>query len=126
MSIEAYEVRPGILMIPRYSDDGQVCEIGLEMLHYTPEKIILNPTLSREVVTQIVDELVPASERGPKTKIVGERDMIDIQGMGMTTSSEYENVSIDIHSYVLPGSKPRKIVAEDVTATVRWKNRKCQ
>jgi hypothetical protein len=32
-AVEAYEIRPGILMMPRYSADGQVCEIGLEKLH---------------------------------------------------------------------------------------------
>ena len=28
--VEAYEIQPGILMMPRYSADGQVCEIGIE------------------------------------------------------------------------------------------------
>src|SRR5271154_3302293 len=40
-SVEAYEIRPGILMMPRYSSDGQVCQIGLEKLHYSPETIRL-------------------------------------------------------------------------------------
>lgn len=33
--IEAYEVRPGILMMPRYTVEGEVCEIGLERLNYS-------------------------------------------------------------------------------------------
>jgi hypothetical protein len=40
--IEAYEIRPGILMMPRYTADDRVCEIGLEKLHYSPERIRLD------------------------------------------------------------------------------------
>ncbi len=38
-AVKAFEVRPGILMMPSYSADGQVCEIGLEDLHYSPELV---------------------------------------------------------------------------------------
>lgn len=44
--IEAYEVRPGILMLPRYTSDGKVCEIGLERLHYSPDLVRLDSGLS--------------------------------------------------------------------------------
>jgi hypothetical protein len=27
-AVEAYEIRPGILMMPRYAKDGSVCEVG--------------------------------------------------------------------------------------------------
>jgi hypothetical protein len=63
-AVEAYEIRPGVLMMPRYSSDGQVCEIGLEKLHYSPEIIRLDSSLSREEVDQVLEELVPANERG--------------------------------------------------------------
>jgi hypothetical protein len=58
-AVEAYEVRPGILMFPTYTEDGQVCEIGLERRHYSPEIIRLDPNLSREDIDAIVDELDP-------------------------------------------------------------------
>jgi hypothetical protein len=38
-AIEAYEVRPGILLQPRYTAEGQICEIGLERLHYSAGEV---------------------------------------------------------------------------------------
>lgn len=124
-AIETYEIRPGILMMPRYSDNGQVCEIGLERRHYSPEMIRLDSSLSRKEIDEILDELVAADERGPKSKDFGE-NLIDIAGHGMTTNIGYENVSIQIYSETLPASRHREIVANDIVATVHWNNRKCQ
>jgi hypothetical protein len=112
-SVEAYEVRPGILMMPRYSETGQVCEIGLEKRHYSPERISLDSTLSREEIGQIADELAPAGDRGPKAAgFAG--DLISEVGPGITTVATYENLSIEIYSYVLPASKRGRIVADDI------------
>jgi hypothetical protein len=123
-SVEAYEIRPGILAMPRYSDDGQLCEIGLETRHYTPSTIYLDSDLSRVEVGQIADELAPANERGPRT--MGDMDLIVEVGCGITTTSAYENVSIQIYSAVSAASKKPETVADDVAATIKWTNRKCQ
>jgi hypothetical protein len=123
-AVEAYEIRPGILMMPRYAADGQVCEIGLEKRHYSPELIRLDSTLSRKEIDEIVDELAPSNERGPKEAgLLG--DLTSIDGVSLTTSSMYENISIEIYSKLLPGKK-LQIAQEDVAATVKWKNRKCR
>src|SRR5258708_4191474 len=66
--IEAYEVRPGILMMPRYASDGEVCEIGLQRLLYSPDLVRTYPVLDRMEVDQILDELVPPDERGKPSK----------------------------------------------------------
>lgn len=60
--IEAYEVRPGILMFPRYAANGKVCEIGIEGRAYSPQKVNLNAGLSRGKIESIFDELAPLSE----------------------------------------------------------------
>src|SRR5882724_3652261 len=60
--IEAYEVRPGILMMPRYTSDGEVCEIGLQRLFYSTNLTKGDPGLDRLEVEQILDELVPEDE----------------------------------------------------------------
>ena len=99
-AVEAYEIRPGTLMMPRYSENGEVCEIGLERRHYSPEEIRLDSTLSREEVNQIAEELVPTNERGPKTKGVGGGDNMSMTGHGIITTSAYENVSIEIYSNI--------------------------
>ena len=120
-AVEAYEVRPGILMMPRYSSDGQVCEIGLERRHYSPEKVALDSGLSRKEIDQIADEIVPADERGPKTTALGGRDQIVEAGHTLVTYIEYENVLIQIYG----GDSP-KCNEGNVAATIRWTNRKCQ
>lgn len=123
-AVEAYEVRPGILMMPRYSADGQVCEIGLERRHYSPEMTRLD-SLSREEIDHIFEELVPASERGSKITELGPGNMISEVGGGVFTNMDFENVSIQLSSKELSASR-KKIVVDNVAATIYWKNRKCQ
>lgn len=120
-TVEAYEIRPGILMMPRYSDDGQVCEIGLEKLHYSSELIRMDSSLSREEIDQIADELAPTGKRGPKTTALGGRDLIVMAGHSLVTSIEYENVSIQIY-----GDDSRKCNQGTIAATIERKNRKCR
>jgi len=122
-AVEAYEVRPGILMLPQYSSDGQVCEIGLEKRHYLPTEINLGSEMKRKEIEEIANELVPPEQRGPKSDLAG-GGLIVVSGQGMTTTWDYENVVIEIHSVVLNTSKKQTTV-EDVAAVVSWKNRKC-
>ncbi len=117
-TIEAYEIRPEILMMPRYSDDGQVCEIGLERRHYFPEKVNLDSDLSRDEIDQIADELAPANERGART--MGKRDLTLVVGHAVTTISGYENISIQIYY-----SDSKQFNRSDFVAIIKWKNRKC-
>jgi hypothetical protein len=124
--VEAYEIRPGILMMPEYSSNGLVCEIGLERRHYSHEKIDLDSTLSRTLIDQIADELVPATERGSRIKELGAGNLIERLGNSITTNTEYENVSIQIYSDDSPASGQNGITVDDVVATIKWKNRKCQ
>jgi hypothetical protein len=124
-AIEAYEIRPGILMIPRYSADGQVCEIGLEELHYSPESIRLDSSLSRKEIDQIFDELVPADERGSRAKDFA-GTLITQGGHSLTTNIDFENVSIQIYGDASPAAGKGGTTADEVAATLKWKNRKCQ
>jgi len=117
-AVEAYEFRPEILMLPSYSDDGQVCEIGLEKRHYFPGLINWTSDLPEKEINQMVDELVPANERGPK------HGFGDVHRIGRATQVErdYENVSVG-----LAVDSPQ---IEDCTnglmvITIKWKNRKC-
>ena len=122
--VEAYEIRPGILIVPTYSPDGQVCEIGLEKLHYSAEKIRLDSTLSRKEIAQIFDELVPRDERGPQPEGTLERGMTTFEGQGIVSDDEYQNVSIQIYGSASPVGA-NAIAADEVVATIKWKNRKC-
>ena len=125
-AVEAYEIRPGILAMPRYSKDGQVCEVGLEREHYSPELIRLDASLSREEIDKIADELAPVDERGAKTKGLTERDLILRDGGSFTTLIDYENVSIMIYGAELPSRHRSQVVQDGLAAVIHWKNRKCQ
>ena len=124
-TVEAYEIRPGILMVPTYSTDGQVCEIGIERRHYMPDKVTLSSGLSREEINQICDELAPVNERGSRPTNLLERGGVMQEGNTLLTSEEYENVSISIYSEALSASSGSELHIKNVAATITWKHRKC-
>src|SRR5579859_3843202 len=83
-AVEAYEIRPGILMMPRYSDEGQVCSIEIERRHYADGTAFLDSQLPHEVMIQIIDELVPVGERGPQSMNFGREYMSEYSGNSVT------------------------------------------
>ena len=123
--IEAYEVRAGILMLPSYTSDDRLCEIGLQKLHYTPELIRLEPSLNRKDLDQLIDEFAPEAEKGKRIEEAGRPTAIRI-GNSFVTTQEFENISIQIYSSV--PERPRKgdTVGNDVVGTIKWKNRACR
>ena len=121
-AVEAYEIRPGILMMPRYASDGQVCEIGLEKRHYSPNGISHDSDLSGKEIEEIAEELAPTDQRGVKTDL-GEMDLI--AGHGVKTISDYENITIELHYWVLPSGN-KEYTLEQHVAVIRWKQRPCQ
>lgn len=119
--VSAYEVRPGILMTAKYAADGQACEITLEKRHETPKKIDLGSTIPRDQIKQLIDELVPPSERGNPTKRYLKGDSESTIGGGVVdTESDYENVSIKII-----GTTSSSCDSGDEVVTIRWKKRTC-
>lgn len=123
-AVEAYEIRPGILMMPRYSADGHVCEIGLQDLHYTPGLVRLDAELSRTEIDQILDQVVPDSERGPKVK--------DPLGTSITrslnaiiTEIEFERLWVQIYAHAISQPRKKEAVFENVAVVIKWKGREC-
>jgi hypothetical protein len=122
---EAYEVRPGILMMPRYSADGRVCEIGLEVRHYSPELVRLDSDLSQTQIDQVLEDVVPDGERGPKAKDpIG--TLITRSGSALTTNIDYENISVQIYDRVISQPKKNEVHTENVAVVIHWKGRECQ
>ena len=120
-AVETYEIRPGILVMPKYSDDGQLCEIAIERQHYWNGAAILASTIPNQVLTQLVDELVPAGERGPVIPTFGRESISLFAGKGYTTVARYNDISINISGIASPSES-----AGDVVAVIYWNNRKCQ
>ena len=129
-SIEAYEVRPGIIAMPRRAEDGQVCEIGLEKLHYSPETISVDSGLSRKEIAEIFDEFVPSEERGPQPRNPIEQMLGGgISGHAMVSAEQYQNVSIYIYGALSAdalGNSKTPATLDEVAATLKWKNRHCR
>jgi len=117
-AVEAYEIRPGVLAMPRYAEDGQVCEIGIERRVYSPGMIRINQPLSQKEVDEIADELVPPKERGPRSNGLPSDGAI-MEGLSYTRQAVYENVIISSFGAVTD-------VKNGVGFTIQWTKRKCQ
>ena len=124
-SVEAYEVRPGILMLPRFTADDQVCEIGLQRLLYSPDLVRVNADLSRKDIDQVLDELVPTNERGKPVESPVD-GLITESGQSMVTSMDFENVVINIYGATAPQGRKGGVTTSEVVATVKWKKRTCR
>jgi len=118
--VEAYEIRPGILMLPVYSDTGEVCRIVLETRHVSWKQVDLDPEMPQEEISRIFDELVPKAERGqPERGHEGTISMGD--GGTLETLAIYENVSLRMYG-TSNEHQPKRYVA----ATIDWKKRSCR
>lgn len=116
-AVEAYEIRPGILVMPGYSADGQICQAVIQKESYSNEIVHLDPTMPREVVDQIVDELVPDNEKGPLT-LDKEMSRLSLYiGNAVTSFVDYKNVSVDIER--------RASSTGETVAVIKWKHPAC-
>lgn len=117
--VESYEIRPGVLAIPKYAENGEVCQVSIEKLHIQQDGVELGAsTMSRELVLEMIDELAPPSERGKAMTQLAGFDYIDIiNGTADVAAANYENVSVQIYGST---SAP-----EDVAVILDWKRRAC-
>lgn len=116
--VKAYEISPGVLVMPKYSGAGQLCQAVIQKDHYAKGVADLDSTLPRKVITQVFDQLAPSDERGPFT-IDKELEGLSLYGGGgATTFLDYKNVSLDM---MRPASSPGYVVA-----VIEWKNRGCR
>ena len=124
-SVEVYEVRPGVLMTPRYASDGQVCEIGLEKLLYLPDGSFGIPFFTNKEIDDLIDELAPASERG---KPVGPfQGLAFFFGAGAAFIRDYENVEVDWSERISGSDEHGAPILEQPTVlTIKWKHRQCK
>ena len=94
--VEACEIRPGVLAMPKYADDGALYQISIEKLHIQQNVVELGvPTMSRETVLKMIYELAPPSERGKAISQLAGFDYIDvINGTADVSAANYENVLV--------------------------------
>jgi hypothetical protein len=130
-TVETYEIRPGILMIPIYSDTGEVCRIVLEKRHVSSKSVDLEGEMSGKEIFGIFDELAPKKERGrPKFNEPEGSSTTYIDGPAATTIAGYENVSLQMHGKYKNGDMrefyPEGEGGRYVAATIDWEKRKCR
>jgi len=106
---EVYELKPGVQMTPKYDSSGVVCEMQVEQAHFVTNGIAFSPRMDERNAFSIIDDLVPASERG--TKLNGPLE--ECMGICQTTY-QYSNVAISITS----DGDTRLI-------KIKWRNRSC-
>lgn len=116
--VRAYEIRPGVLVMPKYSRAGQLCQAAIQRDHYTNGVVDLDSTLSREAVLQIFDRLAPSDKRGPLVMGAPFARLSIYGGGAVTTFLDYKNVSLDMSR---SASSPGYVVA-----VITWKNRGCR
>jgi hypothetical protein len=131
-AVEAYEIRPGILAMPRYTEDGEVCEIGFEKRAYSPDRINIENTFSEKEIDDIVGEFVPQSEREPVADFPNEGELTN--GGSYTRTDAHENVTISsFGGYTI--TYHRNFVHHiswqwtrngEAALVITWTKRKCQ
>ncbi len=89
---ETFRVRPGIVVTARYAPSGQIAELLIAA--ETPGSIKSRTTLSQETIKVVLDELVPATQRGKY--VIGEfiNTTCLPQNDGEGTQELYEKVVI--------------------------------
>jgi hypothetical protein len=108
-------------MMPAHPSDGKVCRIVIEPHHYLDGVANLYTTMPHEELLNIIDEVVPASERGEAETTLGGGPISLYSGNSVTTSTGYANAAIDIFGQA---SSPDN--AGDMIALIRWKHRRCE
>jgi hypothetical protein len=95
-AIEAYEIRPGIIITPVYTASHDLCEISIEKRHYSNNSVDMDATMSKEQILSLFDELVSKEERGgPAQKLPPDTEITEGDLGMLTTRIPYENVTCD-------------------------------
>ena len=106
---------PGIFMTPKYTADGQVCEMSVQKQNVT-ERRFQDSYIPNKQLKMLLDTLVPMSDRG---KPLDGQDLVLGTGTVVTSTTVYENVSITIaESINNPRPGPSAIL-------IKWRKRSC-
>jgi len=113
--VTSYELRPGIVMTPKYAADGQVCEMVLERRQKTETGVVFGVSFSEKEVKELVDQLVPEAKRGQNlTKLLN----MSVDGGFVTTEYTYEHVLVRVYGITRPAPGDRVVI-------ITWPKRVC-
>jgi hypothetical protein len=117
-AVNAYVIRPGLLMTARQTVTGQPCEMSIIEARTPGSNISARTALTYEIVPKLIDELIPERERGKKIRSYG---LVQVTGMTGQVFFNYENVSIEL----VQNFQPSKGWSDNVLK-IEWKNRGCK
>lgn len=119
-AVQVYEVKPGLLAMPRFTASGEICEIGIQKEMYSPHLVTIDPTIDQAVLDQVLEKFAPASSRGPYVEVAGIRFTYTQFGDAITKIDEYKNVTIRVFA-----SDPAEPGGGNMAASIQWTGRKC-
>jgi hypothetical protein len=120
---EVYELKPGVVMSAAYTSSGLVCEMHIEQTHFKKDVVDLRTGLEITEMDALLEQVVPASERGAKEQDEFSR-LINISGPTMTRTDEYANVVVQVMWSVESQKKDVRITGPAVLE-IKWRNRSC-
>jgi hypothetical protein len=117
--VVAFEIRPGIDVYPSFAADGNVCRMVIEKRRYAdPGNADFNLTIPNAVANQLVDELVPPTERGEPSKYLSTESFV--AGGASFIKQDYQNVSVGMYGGSVEGKTNGATVI-----VITWANRTC-
>ena len=116
--IVVFEIRPGIDVFPVFSADGNVCRMVIEKRGYSTEKPDFDIIIPTALANQLVDEVVPPSERGNPSKFLSPDSYI--AGGASLIKQDYANVSVSMY-----GSSVEGKVRGARAIIIEWPKRTC-
>jgi hypothetical protein len=87
--VERFVVRPGIALTVEYGSDTTACQMVIEPMHSIVRRDTAVKYMRPEVVTQILDEVLPESDRGTQL-----RRLVTKSGCNAFEITDYENAII--------------------------------
>jgi hypothetical protein len=117
--VTAFEIRPGIDVFPSFAADGSVCRMVIEKRQYiNPRNADFDITIPSAVANQVVDELVPPTERGKPSKYLSNESFV--AGGASFIKQDYENVSVGMYGSSVEGKANGASVI-----VITWPKRTC-
>ena len=118
-AVEAYEVRPGIIVMPIYAANHDVCELSIERRHYSNDSVDMDALMPKEQIVSVFDELLPQEERGGlgRWKLPRDTEISETDGGVVTTRIPYENVTLAMYG--------KKESQKYIAAIISWNKQLC-
>jgi hypothetical protein len=91
---ERFAVRPDVTLSVEYSEDGEACAMRIEPRHLFRRESTYDPPASMEVMTDVLNEVVPPEQRG---KELGPGAQFWGACHGTLPPTEYENVTVSVY-----------------------------